>query len=297
MNMEIDLSRLGQPQVVESLDFEVILGQMLDDLRSRMPEFTALTESDPAMKILEVAAFRELLLRQRINDAARAVMLAYAGGNDLDQLAAIFGVQRLVLDPGDPAAIPPRLPVLEDDERLRRRVQMAPEGWSTAGSAGAYRFHALSASPLVKDVAVWSPAPGVVRVALLSSVGDGTADATLLEMVDAVLSADTVRPLCDTVEVVSAILVPFVLDAGLVVWPGPDEGVVRAEALSAVQLYIYEQHVFGGAVTLSGLYAALHRPGVQRVVLRAPLADVAGQLGEVPWCAALSVVVDGRYGA
>ena len=48
--------------------------------------FTALVESDPAWTILEVAAYRELLLRQRINDASRAVMLAFATGADLEHL-------------------------------------------------------------------------------------------------------------------------------------------------------------------------------------------------------------------
>ena len=74
---QIDLSRLAAPDVVEALDFEAILAEMLADLRGRDSAFTALTEADPAYKILEVAAYRELLIRQRINEAARSVMLAY----------------------------------------------------------------------------------------------------------------------------------------------------------------------------------------------------------------------------
>ncbi|NUV25651.1 hypothetical protein MS6204_04603 [Escherichia coli] len=41
-------------------------------------------ESEPATKLLQENAYRELLLRQRINEAAQAVMVAYAMGGDLD---------------------------------------------------------------------------------------------------------------------------------------------------------------------------------------------------------------------
>ncbi len=45
-------------------------------------------ESEPIVKNLQENTYREVLLRQRINEAAQAAMLAYAIGSDLDQLAA-----------------------------------------------------------------------------------------------------------------------------------------------------------------------------------------------------------------
>lgn len=93
----VNLSKLPPPVVVEQLDFETIFAEMLADLQSRDPVFTALVESDPAFKILEVAAYRELLIRQRANESAKAVMLAFANDADLDQLGANVGVARLVI--------------------------------------------------------------------------------------------------------------------------------------------------------------------------------------------------------
>ena len=98
---KVDLSQLAPPNVVEALDFESIFASMLADLRARDSAFTALVESDPAYKILEVAAYRELLIRQRVNDAAKAVMVAYAAGADLDQIAANYDVARLLITPAD----------------------------------------------------------------------------------------------------------------------------------------------------------------------------------------------------
>lgn len=92
----IDLSKLPAPKIVEELSFEEILAAMRADFEGRCPGWTAAAlESDPANKILEVAAYRELLLRQRINEAARACMLAFASGSDLDHLSAFYAVSRL----------------------------------------------------------------------------------------------------------------------------------------------------------------------------------------------------------
>jgi phage-related baseplate assembly protein len=289
----VDLSQLSAPDVVEAIDFEAVLAAMLADLRARDTTFDALVESDPAHKILEVAAYRETLLRQRVNEATKGVMLAYAAGSDLDQIAANYNVERLVLDQGDPDAIPPVPPTLESDADLRRRVQLSFEGFSTAGPTGAYIFHALGADPDVLDAAVASPAPGDVVVTILSRQGDGTPSAGLLTAVDAVLSADEIRPLTDNVTVQAATIVDYAVDATLTLYEGPDATVVKAAAEAALQDYIDAQHRLGRDVTLSGLYAALHQPGVQNVALASPTADVVIAPDEASHCTGINVTIGG----
>lgn len=293
MSSPIDLTLLSAPDVVEQLDFETILSAMLADLQSRDATFTALVESDPAYKILEVCAYRELLIRQRVNDAAKSVMLAYAADSDLDHLAAVFGVQRLLVDAGDPEAIPPIDPTYESDTALRLRVQLAPESWTCAGSSGAYRFHALSASAQVADANVTSPAPGQVTVTVLSTIGDGTPDAALIDTVEAALSDETVRPLTDVVTVQAATIVSYTINASLTLFTGPDAEVVRSNAFVAVQAYSVAQHKLGRDVTLSGLYAALHQSGVQNVTLTAPAADIAIAYNQAPYCTSITVTIGG----
>jgi phage-related baseplate assembly protein len=211
----IDLSQLQAPAVVEPLDFETIFAAMLADLQARDATFSALVESDPAYKILEVCAYRELLIRQRVNDASRAVMLAYATGTDLDQIGAIFGVARLVITPADPDAIPPVAAVMESDADFRRRIQLSLEGFSTAGPEGAYVFHALAADGDVLDVSATSPDPGEVLISVLSRTGDGAADSGLIAAVETALNAENVRPLTDLVTVQSATIVDFEIEATL----------------------------------------------------------------------------------
>mgnify|MGYP007099512465 CR=1 FL=1 len=106
MSSPIDLSRLPAPDVVEPLDYESILAERKAALIALYPEaeqadIAALLEleSEPLTKLCEENAYRELHWRQRVNEAAKAVMLAYSSKTDLDQLAANSNIERLVTDP------------------------------------------------------------------------------------------------------------------------------------------------------------------------------------------------------
>jgi phage-related baseplate assembly protein len=284
----IDLSTVPAPNVVEALSYETIFAAMLADLQARDTAFTALVESDPAYKILEVAAYRELLIRQRVNDGARAVMLTYATGSDLENLSALFGVTRKTLDEGDATALPPIPPTFETDAALRYRTQLALEGLSTAGPIGAYQFHALSVDG-VKDAGIQGPPdtdPGEVLVTILSATGSGTAGSPLIAAVDAALNAEDVRPLTDQVTVQSATIVSYEVIATLYIPTGPDPTAVQTAALASVQAYVESRHRVGLDVRLSGLYAALHVGGVERVTLSAPgiVADLVTTAVQAPYC-------------
>ncbi len=290
----VDLSRLPPPDIIEALDYETTLAGMRSALIALAPELEAVlaVESEPLLKVLQVCAYREVLLRARINDAARAVLLPTATGADLDNVVALFGVARLTLTPADPAAIPPVAAVMEGDSALRARAQLALEGFSTAGPRGAYLYHALSASGLVKDAGITSPAPGVVLVTVLSTEGDGTPSQGLLDTVASALTDDDVRPLCDEVQVEAADVQTYLVTATLTVGAGPDAGTVEAAARAAVDEYTAEVHRLGRAVRLSGLYAALHRPGVLAVDLTSPTANIVPAATGAAWCAGVAITVE-----
>jgi phage-related baseplate assembly protein len=69
---------------------------------------------------------------------------------------------------------------------------------------------------------------------------------------------------------------------------------VLAEAEKAVTGYVKENHKLGRDITQSGLYAALHQAGVQRVELTAPAADIVVTGHQAAYCTAVSVVIGGR---
>ena len=275
----IDLSKLPAPDVIETLDFETLLTDYISDFKAKNPDYITLLESDPAIILMQVVAYREMLLRARINEAAKANMLAYATKGDLDNLASFFGVERLEDETG---------------ERLRKRTQLALEGFSTAGPVGAYIFHSLSASNEVKSVSVKSPNPGEVLVTILSNIGDGTVGKELIDAVLAKLNEDDIRPLTDLVSVQGAEIINYQVEAVITVYSGPSSAVVETEANDALQKFISDRHEIGRVIAISGIYDALHVDGVKKVELISPLVDVETTNEQAPYCTniSISVVID-----
>ena len=289
----LDLSGLPAPDVVQQLGFEAILAALIADLQARWPEFDALVESEPLIKLLQLTAYRELVLRQQFNDRARSVMLAFAGSADLDHLAALFGVARLVITPANVETGAPA--VLESDTDLRRRVQLAPDSWSVAGPEAAYVYHAISADPQVLDASATSPAPGEVVVAVLARTLPGAAAAPLIAAVEAVVNADGIRPLTDHVTVQSAAIQAFAVAATLKLFAGPDSVAIEAAARGALEAFLTRSHRLGRDVPLSAIIAALHVGGVRKVVVTAPLADVECTALQAPWCTGIVLAVEVPY--
>lgn len=285
----IDLSQLPLPPVIEPLSYEAIYAQMLARLRTFIPDFDDSLESDPAVRILQVCAWFRLLDRQRVNDAARAVMVAYAQKGDLDHLGALVGVARRVLTP----AIDDGPAVMEEDDDFRRRIVLGPESFSVAGPSGAYIAHALAAHGDVLDASVTSPAPAEVVVHILSRAGDGTASAELLDMVATALSDERVRPIADRLTVQSTTIINYAIEAEITTFPGPDAAVVHAEALERAGALATASKRNGRDVTRSAIFAALHVAGVQNVLLVSPPEDIPIADSEAPHCTGITLTNGG----
>ena len=253
-----DLASLPTPAVIETLSFETIFSELQTEFQSRYPDYSALLASDPAVKLMEVAAYREVLLRNRINAAAKASLLAFATSSDLDHLAAFYGVTRL-MD--------------ESDEGLRLRTRQRIIGFANAGGAAHYRYWALSASPEVADVEVDSPEPGRVRISVLAKGEEQTVSNAVLDAVRAVVLRDDIRVLTDTVEVVPAELMPVTVHARL--WLYPD---APLETLAAIQAVFASTLAacagLGWDLTRSWIVGQLQRAGVHKVELLSPTTDI-----------------------
>ncbi len=274
----IDLSQLPVPTIIEALDFETILTDVKAVMVAAFPEdqqsavAAALTlESEPLTIIAQAMAYRELLLRQRINEGAAACMLSHATGDDLDNIAANLDTERLVIT----EATDTTDAVMESDEALRLRAQAAFEGMSVAGPSAAYEYFARSAGGQVADARATSPSPAEVVVAVLSTEGDGTASAALLAAVAAAVNDEEVRPLGDRVTVKSAEIVEYAIDATLYLYPGPESEPIINAAMASLKAFLADNDKkIGRDIVRSAISAALHVQGVQRVVINAPADDL-----------------------
>ncbi|MDE5064331.1 baseplate assembly protein [Wolbachia endosymbiont of Drosophila tristis] len=260
---------MQQTNIIEPLNFEEIFSRMKEELISRDESFTALVESDSAMKVLEVAAWRELLLRQRINEAVKSNLLKFATGEDLDNLAEFYGVERQKE---------------EDDERFRKIIKAKIIGWSTGGSKEHYRYHALSADSRVKDALVESPIPGKVQVSILSTELS-TLQEELLEIVKNQLNREDVRILTDTVEVVSCNMIEIDIHSKI--------SIKRPDIIETVKKKFIEKFGttkrLGWKVTRSWIIANLFMEGVENVELIEPRKDIVVKGNESAFLKSLNV--------
>ncbi|PHR20385.1 MAG: hypothetical protein COA37_15235 [Hoeflea sp.] len=282
---DIDLTLLPKPDAVEAADHATILNARLQELKARLFEGgisfdVEMIKPDPFVLNERHAAFQDMLLRKRINDAALATTLAYATGADLDHKAAELGVVRKVVE-ADPDAIPPVAGSIESDTDLRRRRQLAIEALSTAGPVGAYEFFTLAAHPHVSDVAVYDPhselcGEGEVLCVIASSQGDGVPTDLVLDSVADFLDAREInyavsdqrirdldrrqklRPLNDRVIVEACSGLDYSITALLKIPFGPDPELVRTEAEKRLLAYLCSRRQIARIISDSAIAAAVH---------------------------------------
>jgi len=90
------LKEIPSPELLENLDFQKLLKELENTFKQCLnKEELELLESDNYKALLEVLAYRELILRARINEAIKSMLLPYASSNDLDNVVALYGIQRL----------------------------------------------------------------------------------------------------------------------------------------------------------------------------------------------------------
>jgi phage-related baseplate assembly protein len=169
----------------------------------------------------------------------------------------------------------------ENDAHLRDRIQAAPNRFSVAGPAGAYRFWALSADRGIVDVLVTTPAPGTVNVYVLmgpvtqpaaSPNTTGIASSVILAKVFAIVNADLIRPLTDTVFALAVTEVNYSIVGTVTLYSDADPGVTMSAANTAAQQFAQNiaNRIQRDVVPEEIIAAIGSVPGVYRVQLSQP---------------------------
>lgn len=285
----LDLSRLPLPDVVEELDYESILVAHMAEFvtswakaRESRPELPAydveMLETDPVKIVIESFAYRELLLRARANDIARALMLATASRADLDNFAADFGLERRVV--GEDAG---GNPILESDAEFRQRRHLAPDGYAAAGPENAYRFFAWSADGSIKQVEAIKGEDNRCDVVLLGRDGNGSVDGDVVSKVYDALSAKTRRPLTDSVYVRSVEVIEQTIRVTVRLQTGPDPAALVAKVKTSIEAYAKGRAAIGTVLRVDGIVGAAHAGNsLETVSVTEPATDIdPGRFGTV----------------
>lgn len=261
MTEPIDLGGLPAPDIIQALDFETIVSELKQLLLEQNADYADMLalESEPLTIAIQAFAYRELLLRQRINEAIRSNLLAFATHSDLEQLGAFYGVSRQIG---------------EADTPLRQRIKDRILGSSTAGGEAHYRYQAFSVSTDIRDIAVDSPEPGRIRVSVLAKTGIPVEP--LIEKVKARVTAPDVKVLTDTLDVVPTDLVEVDVVADII----PERGgqLVSADIIAAAFAdEVERERHLGWDFAPSWIIKQLHGSNVQEVQLHSPASNVVIQ--------------------
>lgn len=300
---------LPEMAVLEALDSEAIIAARLAKFKelwaSYDPPNAAVydverLEFDPIVIHEELAAYFELLVRDRVNQACKAVTLALAVGSDLDAIASRYpyGVPRLDRD-GDGVADEP-------DDVYRQRVWLSPNIFSLGGPGQAvfesYVFWALSAPMPAGEGAVKHASAMTVRstgnvyVTVMAesdlseewttssdgkvyTLAPGAAPAPTAGQISAVFEyinePNTARKgLTDVVYVSGPKITNTTIDADVWLFPGVDKATLMGEVCDAVLELVGAIQWLGADLTDLALKGALAQAGVYRVAVKSPAADV-----------------------
>jgi phage-related baseplate assembly protein len=282
--MALDFSTLPPPNIIEVLDNEAIVNALVADIVVRFAAAgvqydVGNLEVDPVKIVLEAAAARETLLRARINDAAKANLVVFATGSDLDHLAAFYDVTRLSG---------------ETDAALQSRIILAIQARSPGGSKYWYEAAARRADVRIRDVAVYrEDFLPIIHVAVLSSENGGIPDQTMLGAVQAEVTADDVRLINDKIVVETAVAQS--VHVGADVWLLPDAPLSVFDALEQrLRDAWVEEMSIGFDLDVSWIQAKLHAPGVKRVKVTEPTASVVAAANEALAIGTVSLRNQGR---
>lgn len=185
--------------------------------------------------------------------------------NDIvDQIAFVSGAENTIESYGGTDR--------ETDDELYARMRESYEGFSTAGTAGAYKYHAMKHNPAVADVVITEPNPGETGVVLLMEKGIPTDEE--IEDMQEYLSSDEIRPVTDKVTVQKPTAVKFKIELTYYGNSRPAPGGKElAEAVQeAVAKYVeWQTHGLGRWINPGRLIHNIIEAGADRVTVTQPV--------------------------
>jgi phage-related baseplate assembly protein len=286
-----------QPMIVlEKLDAETILA----DRMARLKQLWALydppaaaqydveeLEFDPIKINQEASTYFELLVRDRVNQAARSITLAYAIGTDLDAIASRY-----------PGGVP-RLPG-ESDDRYRRRIWLSPNTLSPHGTAEAYEFWALSAFPELRDVTairsvLYDYYPTILITCLMNTnYDDPKPSQEQLVYIRSYIQSLSRQGLTDVISVNPPKIMEINYSVAVWLYPGtvPDQTMLKISMnLSAL---VTDQYWLGHDHSHTAIHAACMISGVHHVDIEEPTENVIVPLDWIVKVKTINVRLAGR---
>ena len=276
----INLADMPRPELFDTPPIDVLLAKYKTELGTRYPPVVRSLnlESEPAVKQLEVGAYRELNILDHANQSALQLYIATATDIHLDHIGAGLFMARKLINPALFEQEPENPLAFESDDEYRQRLVLWPYMLNANGPRGSYVVHTLNTHDDILSVDSISPAPTEITVSVHTrNAAQGTDEHNqILELVREKLATPGLLPQGDKITVISANLVQYQVEAVLRIGRGPDGSGVKALAENAIEQYASDQERHGYEASLVGISAALQQPGVVGASLVSPTIDASG---------------------
>jgi phage-related baseplate assembly protein len=288
-------ANLQPMQVLEKLDVEAILAARMARLKQLWQYYdppaaaqydVEKLEFDPIKINQEACSYFELLLRDRVNQAARSVTLAYAIGTDLDAIASRY-----------PGGVP-RLDG-ESDDRYRRRIWLSPNTLSPHGTAEAYEYWALTALPALRDVTairyvMHDYYPTILITCLMEPPAAPKPSDEQLVGIRAYIQSLSRMGLTDVISVNPPKIRETQYRLHVWLYPGTAQDQTINKIVANIATLVNDQYWLGHDHTHTAIHAACRITGVHHVDILEPEKDVFVPLDWIVRVTNLSVTFAGR---
>ncbi|ERL56126.1 baseplate assembly protein [Psychrobacter aquaticus] len=267
-----DISQLAPPEFI-ARDADVITAELIAEYEALSGKTLYPAQADRLM--IDVIAYREMLIRTQINEAGKQNLIAFANGVMLDYLGDFFGVVRLDS---------------ENDEQLRKRIRLAPESYATTGSRQAYIFHALSTDASIIDCEAVRGNNGKVFIYILTA--DGNPSETLIQAVLDNTSDEKKRPLSDSVYVTAGEALDFKLVIKVTPLASANPQTVLARTVEKAESYVERLKIkLGQDVVSSQIINELNVDGVWQVNVILPAESLIVEPWQLANCTEILVTL------
>lgn len=183
----------------------------------------------------------------------------------------------------------------ETDDALRERIKLAPASFSVAGPNDAYKFFAKSANASIVDVAVTSPVPGEVHIFPLLT-GGVMPGVEILDAVQAICSAEKVRPLTDTVITSAPTTTNYAIEVNITLLTTAVQASTQAAIESILNAYKEaRKNKLGLDVVRAKISSLAMIEGVYNAAVVSPVADIEAAPEEYTNCTGITVNIIGTH--
>lgn len=186
--------------------------------------------------ILNELAAREANTKTQVNEAVLQQYVRTSTGIFLEELGypwRVFRLEETRLDDDKN-----EYQYVEDDDRLRRRILLAPESITNAGTVGAYTFHALGADLAILDVDISNPDDGTGKTHI-TVLGDGSKPINdLCDAVYQTITDEKIAVLCVNYSVSASKEVHYSIDVSIWIYKNYSEQTVKKAVIKAIEAYV-----------------------------------------------------------